>query len=106
MRQPAAITTRPPAICTAVMVSPKKARMCEPMNKDTAISTKPPTAICQASRARVRSEASAVRRRKIGAMPSGLTIGNKPTKTVRKAATSWLMNPPMGESQAVRNRWC
>ena len=60
--------------------------MWEPMNSDTAISTKPPTATRQASRARVFADDSAVRRRKIGAMPSGLTMGNRPMKTVRKLA--------------------
>src|SRR5580765_4905858 len=49
----------------------------------------------QASFARVAAELPAVRRRKIGAMPSGLTIGNRPTKTVRKLVVSRLNNGGM-----------
>src|SRR5215470_18262846 len=49
----------------------------------------------QASRARVFAELPAVRRRKIGAMPSGFTIGSRPTKTVRKLVASRLSEAGM-----------
>src|SRR6476646_9860455 len=49
----------------------------------------------QASFARVSAELPAVRRRKIGAMPSVLTIGSRPTKTVRKLVASRLSDAGM-----------
>src|SRR5882724_8845674 len=49
----------------------------------------------QASFARVSAELPAVRRRKIGAMPSGFTIGSRPTKTVRKLVVSRLSDAGM-----------
>src|SRR4029453_592296 len=49
----------------------------------------------QASLARVLAELPAVRRRKIGAMPSGFTIGSRPTKTVRKLVASRLSDVGM-----------
>src|SRR4029453_3453067 len=49
----------------------------------------------QASLARVVAVLPAVSRRKIGAMPSGFTIGSRPTKTVRKLVARRLSDVDM-----------
>src|SRR5882672_6838638 len=49
----------------------------------------------QASLARVSAELPAVRRRKIGAIPRGFTIGSRTTKTVRKLVVSRLSDAGM-----------
>jgi hypothetical protein len=78
-----------------VIVSPKRARVCEPMNNETAISTNPPMPICQANFARllrrVRGQAQEDRRH-----PKRIYARKSPRKTVKKLAASSLIRPQGG----------
>ena len=62
--------------------------MCVPMKIDATISTRPSTEIVRASLARPWSETPRVSARKIGALPSGLTMGNNAPLTSNVLATN------------------
>ena len=81
--QPVAITTNPPPTCTTGIDIPKKFSMWLPISIEPSKSQLLFSAILRARIARALVEYPGVKLRKIGVLPSGLTIGNSADKTTR-----------------------
>ena len=83
--QPKAQSTAPPATCTTPTERPNTFSTYAPKISDPMMSRNELTATFAASCARVSSSAPCVIARNIGADPTGLTIGNMPPTTRRRA---------------------